>query len=266
MDTIQKNPIDKPNLQFADVLNKTGLNSTEALIYRLLLSSGPVGIKPLLTDTGLKRGNAYYHLDSLIAKGLVEKIDLPKKPVQFVAKHPENLELLLAKEKNRLLEAESLLTNQLPELKSLYQLIALKPGVKFYEGLEGALKVADDSLTATTEILSYIDNEAVNKLYPEFNKQYVTKRENQKIKKRMLSLDSTFIRQHAKNFNKNTTQIRVIAPGHPFTSVMYIYNNKVSYVSQSQGKLVSMIIEHPAISQMHKTLFEALWQTAKPII
>lgn len=265
MNSQQKQPENAPNKQFSDILAKVGLNATEALIYRLLLSSGPVGIKPLLTDTKLKRGNAYYHLDSLIAKGLVEKLDLPGQTIKFIARHPENLELLLAKEKNRLLEAETIIQQQLPELRSLYQLIALKPGVKFYEGIEGALKVANDSLTSSTEILSYIDNEAVNKLYPEFNKQYVEKRHSQKIKKRMLTVDSSFIRTHAKNFNKGHTQIRVIPPSSPFTSIMYIYDNKVSYINQSQGQLVSMIIEHPAIYQMHKTLFEALWQTAKTI-
>lgn len=265
MDNMQKQEENTPNKQFSDILAKVGLNPTEALIYRLLLSSGPVGIKPLLSDTGLKRGNAYYHLESLIAKGMVEKIDEPKKTIRFLAKHPENLELLLAKEKNRLLEAESVLNNQLPELRSLYQLIALKPGVKFYEGLEGALKVADDSLTSTTEILSYIDNEVVNKQYPEFNKKYVSQRTNKKIQKRMLTIDSSFIRQHAKSFDKNNTQIRVIPSSNAFSSIMYIYSNKVSYISQSRGQLVSMIVEHPAIYQMHKTLFEALWQTAKTI-
>ncbi|MBI5530811.1 MAG: hypothetical protein HY918_04955 [Candidatus Doudnabacteria bacterium] len=251
--------------QYAEILQSAGLNSAEAQIYELLLKAGPTGIKPLLSDTGLKRGNAYYHLDSLVEKGLVEKLDEPGKPIRFLAKHPENLELMLAKKKAALFNAAEELGRALPDLRSMFQLISSKPGVKFYEGLEGALKVAQDSLTSATEILSYIDNEVVNKEFPELNKSYVSDRKSKQIKKRMITIDSPFIRQHHKSFDSQNTEIRVLPPSQPFTSIMFIYDNKVSYISRYNGHIIGMIVEHPTIYQMHKFLFNTTWQTAKKI-
>lgn len=255
-----------PILKYSQILQNLGLNKAEAQIYELLLKSGTTGIKPLLTDTGLKRGNVYYHLDSLIEKGLVEKVDLPKQPIKFLAKHPENLELLVSQKKAALFNAQDELGRALPELKNLFQIISTKPGVKFYEGLDGALKVAEDSLTSSTEILSYIDNEVVNKEFPELNKTYVTKRKGQQIKKRMITTDSPFIRKHYKNFDPQNTEIRVLpAGGQPFTSIMFIYDNKVSYISRYNQQIIGMIVEHPTIYQMHKLLFNTTWQTARQL-
>lgn len=249
--------------KFEEILQGLGLNTKEAQIYELLLKSGPTGIKPLLSDTGLKRGNAYYHLESLSAKGLVEKIDEPGKTIRFSARHPENLELLLAKQKADLGNAQDRLHKTLPELKSMFQLIALKPGVKFYEGLEGALAIVKDSLTSTTEILSYIDSEAVNKQFPDLNNQFISQRKQKGLKKRIIAMDTPFIHKHAKDFDPSNTTIRTITSPQPFSTIMYIYSNKVSYISMHNGQIVSMIIEHPAIYQMHKMLFENAWVHAK---
>src|SRR5436190_23109195 len=91
---------------FIENLQKLGLTKNEAQIYELLLNTGPQNMKPILYHTKLKRGNAYYHLDNLIAKGLVEKQDLPGQTTKFTAKHPEQLELILAKQKAAVFSAE----------------------------------------------------------------------------------------------------------------------------------------------------------------
>jgi len=249
--------------KYQETLVNLGLNDKEARIYELLLKAGATGIKPLLSDTGLKRGNAYYHLDSLIEKGLVEKIDEPGKTIRFLAKHPENLELILAKQKADLNNAQDRLQKTLPELRSLFQLISSKPGVKFYEGLQGALATVKDSLTSSTEILSFIDSEAVNKQFPDLNKQFISQRKQKQIKKRIIAMDSPFIHKHARELDPNTTSIKTISSPVPFSTIMYIYDNKVSYISMHQNQIVSMIIEHPAIYQMQKTLFETIWLNAK---
>lgn len=262
---LQKNPqiSQKPESLYTPVLEGLGLNQKEAQIYELLLKSGPQGIKPLLSDSGLKRGNAYYHLDSLIAKGLVEKIDLPKQTTKFAARHPENLELILAKQKAALSNAHEQLNKTLPDLRGMFQLINVKPGVKFYEGLEGALAVVKDSLTSRTEILSYIDSESLNKQFPDLNTKFILERKQKNIPKKILAPDSQFIRQHVKQLDNKTTQVRVIASAVPFSTIMYIYDNKVSYISKQQNEIVGMIIENIPIYKMHKALYDIMWQTAK---
>lgn len=248
---------------YTPILEKLGLNKNEAQIYELLIQTGPQGMKPILYHTKLKRGNAYYHLDNLAAKGLVEKQDLPGQTTKFVAKNPEQLELLITKQKAAIFSAAEELTKNLPQLRSLYQLAAIKPTVKYFEGLDGAKQVVEDSLTSTTEIYSYIDSEELNKQFPDLNKNFTEARAKKGIKKKIIMVDSSFVRQHAKTFNPDNTQVRVIPAPANFSTIMYVYDNTVSYISMEKGQIVSMIIEHPAIYRMHKTLFQALWQTAK---
>ncbi len=252
-----------PESPFTPILEKLGLNKNEAQIYELLIQTGPQGMKPILFHTKLKRGNAYYHLDNLAAKGLVEKQDLPGQTTKFVAKNPEQLELLITKQKTAVFSAEEELTKNLPQLRSLYQLAAIKPTVKYFEGLVGAKQIVEDSLTSTTEIYSYIDSEELNKQFPDLNKNFTEARAKKGIKKKIIMVDSPFVRQHAKTFDPANTQIRVIPAPANFSTIMYIYDNTVSYISMEKGQIVSMVIEHPAIYRMHKTLFLTLWQTAK---
>src|SRR5271155_5624801 len=126
--------------KYLEIFEKLGLNKNEAQIYELLLNSGPLGVKPILFRTKLKRGNAYYHLDSLKAKGLVETQTERGKTI-FIAKHPEQLELLLAQQKAALAAAEEDLHKTLPGLRSMFQLATTKPGVKFFEGKEGIIQI-----------------------------------------------------------------------------------------------------------------------------
>jgi len=252
-----------PDSPYTPILEKLGLNKNEAQIYELLLNSGPQSMKPILFQTKLKRGNTYYHLDNLAAKGLVEKQDLPGQTTKFVAKNPEQLGLLLVKQKAALFSAEEELTKNLPQLRSIYQLAAVKPTIKYFEGLDGAKQVVEDSLTSATEIYSYIDSAELNKQFPDLNKSFTEARAKKGIKKKIIMVDSPYVRQHAKTFDPATTQIRVIPAPANFSTIMYIYGNTVSYISMEKGQIVSMIIEHPAIYRMHRTLFQALWETAK---
>jgi sugar-specific transcriptional regulator TrmB len=252
-----------PESPYVQIFEKLGLNKNEAQIYELLIQTGPQGMKPILYHTKLKRGNAYYHLDNLTAKGLVKKQDLPGQTTKFAAKNPEQLGLLITKQKAAVFSAEEELVKNLPQLRSIYQLAAIKPTVKYFEGLEGAKQVVEDSLTSATEIYSYIDSEELNKQFPDLNKNFTEARARKGIKKKIIMVDSPFVRQHAKAFDPANTQIRVIPAPANFSTIMYIYDNTVSYISMEKGQIVSMIIEHPAIYRMHKTLFQTLWETTK---
>jgi hypothetical protein len=68
-----------------------------------------------------------------------------------------------------------------------------------------------------------------------------------------------------KSFNTKTTQARVVAAKQPFSAVMQIYGTKISYITLQDKNIVSAILDNPIISQMHKTLFEVMWQNARVV-
>jgi len=97
----------------------------------------------------------------------------------------------------------------------------------------------------------------------DLNKKYVSERKNLNLKKKMLAVDSTYIREHVKDMDKNTTEVRIIPKSEAFGTVMQIYDDKISYVTVSDNKKIGVIIEDPDISKMHRIIFQALWGKAE---
>jgi|SRR3989344_29439 len=246
-------------------LIQAGLSKEQASVYEALLKLGPSPARKIAQNSPYKRSLVYKILDELIAAGLATKKDEVGKVSVFEPAHPLKLKEFAEKKAEAAKQAQTALDSVLSGLVSDFNLVSGKPGVKFYEGLEGIQKILADSLTAATEIYSYIDNEAVNKHYPKINEEYVGKRNQKQIHKKMLTIDSAYIRVRAKKIDRQTTEIRVIPEGAAFSTVMYIYDNKVSYLSLDKGAVIGILIEHPQIAKMHKELFGALWQTAKPL-
>lgn len=248
---------------YESTLTRSGLTEIQAAIYEVLLKNGPMPAGTLAKKAALKRGITYKALGELEGLGLVEKKE--GAVALFAPAHPVRLKELAEEKELEAQNAQVALQSTLTSLISDFNLISGKPGVRFYEGKLGAQTVADDSLTARGEIYSYIDNEAVNRHIPDINKKYIQKRDDLKLKKKMITLDTPYMRQRILSLNPNTTEVRVIPGKYPFAAVMQIYDNKVSYITLDSEKIIGIIIDNPAIAKMHRALFEYAWSTAKPL-
>ena len=251
--------------QYLQTLVAAGLEPDQAQVYEILLKSGPLKAGKIAQKSPLKRGLVYKILDELVSLGLVIKNEPSGKVATFEPAHPLKIKEFAESREAKLKTAQLALDGIIGQLTSDYNLTLGKPGIQFYEGKEGVSRVANDSLGSKTEILSYLDNEAINKYIPDINKDYIQKRNRMKIAKRMIAVNSQYVRDRAKQFNKSTTQIRVIEKGYPFATVMQIYDGKVSYITLDNKKMVGVIIADPHIYQMHKILFDFTWTHAKPI-
>lgn len=252
-------------LLYTQSLTQAGLNPEQAAVYEVLLKSGTIPARKVARQTPYKRGLVYKVLGELAALGLVVRHDAVGKVSVFEPQHPLKLRELAQKKEQQARDAQTALEGILGHLTSDFNLISVRPGIQFFEGNEGIQKVALDSLTAKTEILSYIDNEAVNKYLPKFNQEYIAARNKLAIKKRMITIDTPYIRGRAKDYNRATTGIRLISGKYPFATVMQIYEGKVSYITLDEKKKIGIIIADPHIAEMHRSLFEYTWATAKPL-
>lgn len=262
---------------YINALVQAGLNENEAKIYEILLQEGAMKGSQVSSKSGLKRGITYKILHDLSLRGLVERVDEPGKVSLFRPQHPITLNELMQKKETRIREkqqalehelqnANAIIKGALPNLISDFNLLMGRPGVQVYEGTEGIRKVGFDSLTAKTEIYSYIDNEAVVKYIPEINEGYLALRKKRNIKKKMIGIDSKFVRDRAKSFDPNITQMKVIPKSEfDFSTVMQIYDNKTSYVTIHPKIKIGVIIENEFITNMHRMLFEYTWKTAQTI-
>lgn len=250
---------------FEQALGQAGLDKEQAEVYEALLKTGPAPARKISQATPYKRTLVYKILEDLGKLGLVARHDEAGKVSVFAPAHPLKLKELAAKKEQQARDAQTALEGILGQLTSAFNLVSGQPGVEFFEGDEGVRKVAWDSLASKSEILSYIDNEAVNKYLPKLNQEYTAARNRLIIKKRMLTIDSAYIHSREKDYNRATTDIRLISGEFPFATVMQIYDDKVSYITLGDKKMIGIIIADPHIAKMHRSLFEYTWSAAKPL-
>jgi len=256
----------KPMLIEKDLLNQVGLSDKESEIYQILLKLGKVPANKILPETDLKRTTVYSILDDLLAKDIITKDDTHK-ITEFRAKHPYALKEFLEAKVSQIKTAESKLDAVLPDFISLYNTAQNRPGVKFYEGIEGIKKVWWDSLKSKTEIYTLGDLEVLAKKFGNLNKKYFQQRKKINIFKKAITVDSEFNRKFLKTYDTKYTYTKLIKnfPIDFSSTIMEIYDNKISYTTLVGDLYIGVVINDKSIYNMHKTLFEFIWQQAEDV-
>ncbi len=246
-----------------EILKRIGLSDAELLIYEALLNYGELSAGQIIEKTKLKRGDSYNKIYDLIKKGLVEEFNKGKIK-GFRLEHPNKVQEYIEKRENELEATRREVAAIMPNLVSTFNLAYHKPGVKYFEGMDGLKNLMHDSLKAQTEILSYVDLEAVSKIIPDLNQWYVKQRAKRGVGKRIIVTDSIKNREFFDKLAKEVTDVRYLSFRLPnFQTVMQIYDNKVTYQTLKENAMIGVVIEDSSISSMHKGLFEFTWSMAE---
>lgn len=240
-----------------------GLTKVQAEILDCLLQAGPQKASDVAKKTKRPRGVAYKGLEELIDLNLVIKKEGRRGVASFAAEHPANLEKVLEKKEKDLEKTKQAFAASLPDLISAYNLIENKPGVRFYEGEEGVKKVLDDTLSSKTEIYLILNKKALDKEeeFKEINDLYKKKREGLGLKKKIIRVGRPPFHEPSTALNyEKITEIRYLDKTNTlFKSSLQIYDNKISYQVISHEKIISIIIDDKDIYEMHRFIFETLW-------
>jgi sugar-specific transcriptional regulator TrmB len=250
---------------YAPYLTALGLSENEAAVYEALLTRGSQTASKLSLATSIPRTLLYNVLEKLEALALVTRDDSAKVAL-FTAAAPETLTTLAEKKKRESEEALLALTNISPQLRNLHALATGKPGIQFFEGHEGAIKLLDDTLTAQSTVYTYTDLEMLDKYIPEINRDHAKKRDALGLKKKILFPDNQENRFLLEGYHTKVTEAKLI-PSPSLTTAMQIYDGRVSYLTFSDTHIIGVIITDPAIYAMHKALFKMLYDSplAKPL-
>lgn len=252
-------------LTYRESLMQAGLSKDQAALYEVLVKNGSQLASDAALLAALGRPLAYKILDELIERGLVIK-DESRKVTRFAAAHPLKLKEVVEKRLVAAQGAQTALDGVLGKITSDFNLQSGKPGVQFFEGLEGVREVAWDTLTTKDELRMVADVEAIRKFIPELNAEYVAERKKRNVRKRTLVLDSHGLREYYQRSAKDITDTRIMKTSElPFQSDMHIYDGKVSYITFSEDRLIGIIITDPHIYATQKYLFDYIWEKAEPV-
>lgn len=254
-----------PSFVYKDILTEAGLNANEAIVYEYLLKNGESPAGEIIKKTPLKRGVVYNALKSLMKKDLIEQ-KTRNKVAYFSPEHPEKLREFVEAQEDRLQKAERNLVANLPKLISDFHIVSNRPGIKYFEGLEGLKKTLNDILTATETVYTFADIEKVAKYMENLNKQHVAAREKINLHKKVITTDSPFAKNYLKGYYPKITKFKFIDYKlYPLHSLVEIYDGKVAYISLSDTNIMSMIVIDQNIYKFHRSIFEFIWARAKKL-
>jgi sugar-specific transcriptional regulator TrmB len=244
------------------ILQQLGFNENQVFVYEFLLQNGTQKASIIAKNTPLQRGVVYKTLDELVDMHVIEKRESLGSVALFEPLHPSVLKSVAEHRVRRAQNIENIVDNEIGSFVSLYNLANNKPGIEFYDGIDGVKKVIYDTLKSKTAIYTYADMEQVNKYIGKINAEYAKKRDRLDIMKKVLLVDSDYTHRLLESYQKTNLDIRFVKNVPHFATVMQIYDNKVSYVTLSEEKMIGIIIQDKSIYEMHKALFKNMWNSA----
>jgi len=197
--------------------------------------------------------------DLLRAYFYVEKnliiITLKGKKKIFVVQEPDNLALFLKQKQN-------VLQQILPDLEALKNTSANKPAIRIYEGIEGIKQVYLDMIKKPGEIsVLAAPRPLIAKTILDFlSNDWKPLRLKNKIFLRRVNINESgevrrdFTKEEFPN--KLETVKYLPANNYPFSVGIYLYRQKIAFVSFHESELVAIVIRSPEINRTMKMIFE----------
>lgn len=244
------------------ILQSIGLAPKEVVVYQALMKLGETSIKPLLRETGLKRGNLYDILYGLEKKGLCH-LTVVRKKTRFRPASPHNLVELAEAERDRIGAAAKQLMDIVPRLNEQFKVASSKPFVAYFEGIDGLKKVYKLILERKQPInilASYVDrsNQTLRALIEEQkHKQKLHGIQHRAIVQRRPAPPTEEQRLEYKKFGIEVRQLN----NFNLPSQIIIFGDSVA-ISALAPQLLTTYIENKAIATTMNIVFDQLWEKA----
>jgi sugar-specific transcriptional regulator TrmB len=240
------------------LLEQAGLNQSEVKVYKRLLEYGELTPPRLSELTGLARQNTYAALKTLAAKQLIEVISRRKK-LTYEIQHPNRLVELVDKQIDETKMVQKSLKANMPELISMFNLASNKPGISYFEGLDGIKNIYLDWLRIKpAEVLVFRSSHDDEKL-GDFLVSFKKRRALNGTKARMIS--QTIPTKEVIEQDVELLVQRKHVPDEYFhlDTEVSVGSNQVSFITFDKH-MRGFVITSKEVAQTFKTIFESLWQ------
>jgi predicted transcriptional regulator len=246
-----------------------GLEDSEADVYIALSNKESASILELSKVVNIPRTTVYRLCEKLVEKKFAEWIvDSIGNKIKVL--RPSSLDFLIKEEKQKLEVKE----NALQTLQSMIPDVPLtipKTQVRYYQGKEGMKQVMWNALKAKKETVGYSVYGRREVVGDQFNNKWVQEFKARKLSDRTVineeGLDYLITHNHSPLWHQqNRDDIRFL-PNEKFCikGDVTIYNNIYAVCFWREGEVVAFEIENPYFVKNQKSIFEILWEIAKPI-
>jgi len=244
-----------------EILKSAGLTISQTKAYLALLGNDLFTPPDLADEIGENRTSVYMILNRLEELGLIHKIKGQK--IAYEAEPPSMLKDLLTRRQTELQQTQRNIMTILPKLNAKYTISHQKPGVIFFQGIEGLEYVYKEIIDNGQDfIILPCKGARAHKEVDELITKNIKLQKKQHIKSRVIYplaiKDSIKIDEltndnvYAKFFGTET--------GHQ--AQIIVYANCVA-ITTFEGGISTTVITNPMVAQTHKKYFESIWAVAE---
>lgn len=245
---------------FKEILLRTNLTPSQAEILDFLYQNKEAKASEIAKKIRKSRTIVYKDLKELEKLEFVEKKEKPNQVALFSAGHPFLLKKLLDQKETQLKKDKEALNNYLPDILSSFNLAHNRPGIRFFEGVEGLRKIYEEILDDGKDfhlIRTAYEPTYNDKIAP-IVEEFIAKRVKKNIK--VTAIVPSDVDDPEKDARWLMKRLNVEKEAYTAPVEIDIFGDKVAILSFGE-ELVGMIIESKQIAQSLKQIF-ALAATA----
>jgi HTH-type transcriptional regulator, sugar sensing transcriptional regulator len=235
-------------------LERLHFTTNETKVYLTLLKLGSSYAGKLSKDANLDRSSTYNALKMLLERGIVSYVVTAKK------------KLFSAADPNKILdyykEREEIAKSIIPDLRALHKETKDTENVTIFQGYKGVKTILQDILNtckASDECLVMGSEGQFSSRMPSFCRIFRARKENKKIKSRMLIREGREKNNRGKYTKYRKIKSDVISP-----VTTNIYKDKVALIIWSD-KPEAVMIENKIVAATYKSYFNFMWSMAKDL-
>src|SRR5690554_3894169 len=243
-------------MDLEEKLARLGISGNLYRVYRASIELGRVTVAELAAAAGLPRTTTYDVVLRLADEGLLRVEDNGRKRMVVPYDPSVLLEYIAAR--------RSMVTEMMPELRSLYNQAKGKPTTRFYEGESGICTVLWDSLTAGVPLRATFSMAELREVpgLDEINR-YRDARIAKGIGMRVVRSRHRDTDDIWPTSDEELRGLRWAPEGVNVAMTTLIYGNCVALISSKQENY-GLIIESQEYAAHQSMLFDALWGLSTP--
>jgi len=244
--------------EIAKKLEDIGLTNAEAQVYLGLLKLGESKVGQIINVVKVSSSNVHDALEKLVKKGLVSFI-VKNSVKEYFPAPPENLKLLIQKEKDTIKDKETELNALLVNLGAIQKLSEPSQNAEVYMGLNGIRSGFKKLFQAVHKNQEYLFFYKYDELTVKIVHDFFAKMDIEDYYNR-LPTRGLFSKEYKKFFKeRNKNKIKARFTEHPIPSSVNIYGDEVFIIAWREDP-IGFLIQSKEVAQTFEELFEDTWK------
>lgn len=254
------------NSKLESKLHQIGLSDKEAKVYLACLSLGQASAAEIAAYAKIKRPTTYVILEQLKKEGLLSSVEKEHsrgrkgRKTIYIAEVPDRLYDFFDRRRQEFENNLASLKNILPQLSELYKGKEKdRPLVRFFSGSEGINTLREYIANSKISFFYEITNLDLVNLYPaQFKKSAKMQKRNEQ---RLSKIDAKTL-----YYSKDITLPTPIDKwerkklSFPTPNELVVSDNYIYIINFIPPEIFGILIEDKHIAQLHRVLFESLWE------